>query len=61
MNIIVHMPTTPEGMEILSRRLNEAHLTMVANNINKLNCPYEQKVDLFEKVCSKIEHRRYEQ
>ena len=55
------MPTTPEGMEILSRRLNEAHLTMVANNINKLNCPYEQKVDLFEKVCSKIGNRQYEQ
>ena len=55
------MPTTPEGMEILSRRLNEAHLTMVAKNINKLNCPYEQKVDLFEKVCSKIGNRQYEQ
>ena len=61
MNIIVHLPEMPEGMELLSRRLNEAHLTMVANNINKLNCPYEQKVELFERVCEKIKSRQFEQ
>ena len=34
---------------------------MVANNINKLSCPYEQKVELFECVCEKIESRQFEQ
>ena len=55
MDVIVHMPTSPEGMEILAHRINEAHLKMVTTNINKLGCPYEHKVELFEAVCEKIE------
>lgn len=61
MNIIVHLPEILEGMELLSGRLNEARLTMVANNINKLSCLYEQKVELFEHVCEEIASRQFKQ
>ena len=55
MDVIVHMPTSPEGMEILARRINEAHLKMVVNDLNKKSFPYEQKVELFEAVCERID------
>lgn len=56
-DIIVHMPITNEGKELLARRINEAHLKMVTSNINKLGCSYEQKVELFEAVCDKIQEK----
>ena len=55
MDVIVHMPTTPIGLEILARRINEAHLNMVVKDLNKKSFPYEQKVELFEAVCERID------
>lgn len=55
MDVIVHMPTTPKGLEILARRINEAHLNMVVKDLNKKSFPYEQKVELFEAVCERID------
>ena len=52
---IIHLPNTKEGKELLSRKICQAPLSMVATNINKLNIPFSQKIALFEAVCDEIE------
>ena len=49
-HVIVHYPKTEEGKRELARRVASVHADMVCQFIQKLNCPSEQKEQLFDAV-----------
>jgi hypothetical protein len=55
MNVIVHLPDTKEGWEILNDRLAEFQSDFIINEINNLPCSYERKLEVLEGVKRKIE------
>lgn len=58
MNVIVHLPDTKEGWELLDDRLAEFHSQFIINEINKLPCSYERKLEILEGVKKRIEEGR---
>jgi hypothetical protein len=49
-HVVVHYPQTQEGQRDLSARAAGVHADMVAQYIQKLNCPVEQKQRLLDAV-----------
>lgn len=54
MEIIVHYPETPEKMALLNKRVAKFHADYVADYIEKLNCPTEQKLELIDAIAQTI-------
>jgi hypothetical protein len=49
-SVIVHEPKTNEGKQKLSKCVSDVHANLVVQFINSLNCPFEQKIQLFDAV-----------
>lgn len=49
-NIVVHYPKTEKGKQELAERVADVHADMVTRQIQKLNCPSEQKIELLDAV-----------
>lgn len=58
MNIRVHLPSTKEGWELLSNKVAEVQSELIINQINKLPCNYERKVEVLEGVRKKIKEMK---
>lgn len=54
MKIIVHYPETPEKQAQFDARVAKFHADYVAQYIEKLSCPIEQKLKLFDAVIQTI-------
>ena len=52
--IIVHYPETPEKQAEFDARVAKFHAEYVAQYIEKLNCPTEQKLKLIDAVANTI-------
>ena len=52
--IIVHYPETPEKQAQFDARVAKFHAEYVAQYIEKLNCPTEQKLKLIDAVAQTI-------
>lgn len=50
MKVIVHPPTSPEGIRDLQKRVAGVHAEAVLKYIAKLPCPKEQKMQLLNSV-----------
>ena len=57
-NVIVHYPQTDEGKRILARRMAGVHADWVCDKMKKLNCPAEQKTQLFNAVMAAAKRKR---
>ncbi|WP_088186350.1 hypothetical protein [Desulfosporosinus sp. FKA] len=56
MKIRVHMPDTEEGIQQLKMKVAEIHVEAIINNIQKLPCEADRKLELFNTI--KIEIRK---
>ena len=56
--IIIHYPKSPEKMKELERRAGELHALTVSQYIERLHCPKEQKLILYNEI-KKIKKRNY--
>ena len=54
MKIIVHYPETSQKQAQFDMRVAKFHADYVAQYIEKLNCPIEQKLKLFDAVIQTI-------
>ena len=54
MKIIVHYPETPEKQAQFDARVAKFHAEYVAQYIEKLNCPTEQKLKLLDAVAQTV-------
>ena len=54
MKIIVHYPETPEKQAQFDVRVAKFHAEYVAQYIEKLNCPTDQKLKLLDAVAQTI-------
>lgn len=54
MKIIVHYPETPEKQAQFDIRVAKFHADYVAQYIEKLNCPTEQKLKLLDAIAQTI-------
>ena len=54
MKIIVHYPETPEKQAQFDMRVAKFHAEYVAQYIEKLNCPTEQKLRLLDAIAQTI-------
>ena len=54
LKIIVHYPETPEKQAEFDARVAKFHAEYVAQYIEKLNCPTEQKLKLLDAVAQTI-------
>ncbi|NMA83254.1 MAG: hypothetical protein GX962_05260 [Epulopiscium sp.] len=61
MEVILHLPTTKEGMEALQDRLAETHAQIIIDKINALDWPYESKIKLFENVKAELKRQAEEE
>ena len=50
MNVIVHLPKSPEGVLNLHKRVAAVHAEAVLKYIAKLPCPKEQKLELVSSI-----------
>lgn len=50
MKVIVHSPTSPEGIRDLQKRVAGIHAEAVLKYIAKLPCPKEQKIQLVSSI-----------
>lgn len=50
MNVIVHLPKSPEGLLNLHKRVAAVHAEAVLKYITKLPCPKEQKIELVANI-----------
>ena len=50
LNVIVHLPKSPEGLLILHKRVAAVHAEAVLKYIAKLPCPKEQKLELVSSI-----------
>ncbi|GFN37212.1 hypothetical protein [Tepidimicrobium xylanilyticum] len=55
MNIIVHLPNTKEGWDMLSKRMVEIHSEFIINEINNLPYSYEKKLEILEGIKQEVE------
>ena len=49
-DIVVHYPKTPEKIADLQKRVADIHAQAVARRIEKLSCPKEQKLKLYDDI-----------
>ncbi len=54
MKIIVHYPETPQKQAQFDMRVAKFHADYVAQYIEKLNCPTEQKLQLLDAIAQTI-------
>lgn len=54
MEVIVHYPTDSEKKKELETSVSKLRAEFIIDYINKLNCPYEQKLRLADAVAGKI-------
>ena len=54
LKIIVHYPETPEKRDLFHARVAKFHAEYVAQYIEKLNCPTEQKLKLLDAVVQTV-------
>ena len=54
MKIIVHYPETPEKQAQFDARVAKFHAEYVAQYIEKLNCPTDQKLKLLDAVAQTV-------
>lgn len=60
-NLIVHYPQTPEGWEVLTKRVADVHASVVTRRIQSLNCPTSRKLELLDAVIQTATERSKEQ
>lgn len=59
MNVTLHLPQTPQGLQNLKIQVSALYAKGVIEQIQKLSCPTEQKLDLIkeiEKACKAKEN-----
>ena len=56
--VIVYYPQTDEGKRALARRMAGVHADWVCDKMKKLNCPAEQKTQLFNAVMAAAKRKR---
>ena len=56
-HIVVYEPKTKEGKRKLSERVSDVHANLADQFINNLNCPFEQKVQLFDAVIQAVSRK----
>ena len=49
-DIVVHYPKTPEKIADLQKRIATIHAQAVTQRIDKLSCPKEQKLKLYDDI-----------
>lgn len=54
MEIIVYFPETPEKTALLNKRAAKFHAEYVAQYIEKLDCPTEQKLKLIDSIVQTV-------
>lgn len=54
MEIFVHYPDTPEKQEHLDARVAKFHAEYVAQYIDQLKCPMEQKLKLIDAIAQTV-------
>ena len=54
MEIIVYFPETAEKQKMFDSRVAKFHAEYVAQCVEKLSCPYEQKIKLLDAVAKTI-------
>ena len=54
MEVIVHYPKDSEKKKELETSVSKLRAEFIIDYINKLNCPYEQKLQLADAVAGKI-------
>ena len=54
MEVIVHYPKDSEKKKELETSVSKLRAEFIIDYINKLNCPYEQKLRLADAVAEKI-------
>ena len=54
MEVIVHYPKDSENKKELETSVSKLRAEFIIDYINKLNCPYEQKLRLADAVAEKI-------
>ena len=52
-NIIVHLPKDEKSKQELTENVASIHALIVTEYIKKLNCPYEQKIELIDAIIEK--------
>ena len=50
LNVIVHLPKSPEGLLNLHKRVAAVHAEAVLKYTAKLHCPKEQKLELVSSI-----------
>lgn len=53
-HVIVHQPETAEGQHELARHVAEIHADAVGHKIQELNCPAEQKKQLWDAIMKSV-------
>lgn len=57
-HVIVHYPQTEEGKLELARRVALVHADMVNHTMKTLNCPPEQKEQLFDAIIKNVSDKK---
>ena len=58
-SVIMYYPKTPEGKEILAKRVADVHASAVIQRLKSLNCPTHQKQQLLDAIVDTIKkHNR---
>ena len=60
LNVIVHYPTTDEGLAELSKRVATAHAEIAYKKIKDLRCPTKQKIQLMDAIIGTCRNREKE-
>lgn len=55
MNVFIHYPKTNEDMKILNIKIAKIHIEAIKEQINELECPKSQKVDLLNQIFNAVE------
>lgn len=57
-NVIVYYPKADEGKRTLAQRMASVHADWVCNKMKKLNCPADQKMQLYNAVMDTAKRKR---
>ena len=55
MNIVAHLPA---DLSDLHRSLAEVHANAIVKQINRLDCPYEQKVEILKSFSAAVQNNK---
>lgn len=56
-DIIVYSPTDEKGLIKLEERIAMAHAEAVLKQLQRLNCPSQQKIDLVDAIIDTVKSR----